>query len=170
MMSRSCLYYQSGAFRAKRESAASVHDAGGRMLKCISRLRSAGFTLVEVMISVAMLGLIAGVSLWALSSDNNAASVNRYMIAAKMVAQARIDEAQAVTYTTTGAVPPVLATGSTTTAVTIADGTPPMTGTMTTSVAVADATLGVRRVSATINYTFRGRPYSVTLATARAPD
>jgi type II secretory pathway pseudopilin PulG len=148
-----------------------VAAAGGKpSLVRLLRRRTAGIALAEIMIAVSILIAMAGISLFALSSDNNLAAVNRNLLAAKTVAQAQIDEAQSVTYTTTGTVPSVLATGTSTSTVTIAEGPPALTGTRTTTAAVTDATLGIRRVTVRVTYTYRGRPYSVTLATARAPD
>src|SRR5689334_19846827 len=118
--------------------------AAGR-LRAPSRVRRGGFLLSELMISAGMLVLMAGISLWALSSDNRVAALNRYLVAAKSVAQEQIDEAQSVSYTTTGTVPTVLATGTSTSSVTIADGTTPLTGTLTRTVTVTDATLSLRR-------------------------
>jgi prepilin-type N-terminal cleavage/methylation domain-containing protein len=128
------------------------------------------FTIPELMISVAILGIIAVASLLALSSDNQIAAVNRYLLSAKTLAQSRIDEALSVSYHATGPVPAVLAEGKTANTVVISNSSPPLTGTMTTTVVVSDPALALRRIAVSVNYSFGGRPYEVTLASARAPD
>jgi prepilin-type N-terminal cleavage/methylation domain-containing protein len=59
----------------------------------VSRQRfvSAGFTLIEVLVATALLGLLAGSSLWALSQANNYASIARLYTGAQTAAQNQID-------------------------------------------------------------------------------
>ena len=51
----------------------------------------AGFTLVEVLIATALLGLMAGSSIWALTQANNYASIARLYTGAATQAQNQID-------------------------------------------------------------------------------
>lgn len=50
------------------------------------------FTLVEVMVATALLGLMAGAALWALTQSNNYASVARLYTGAETAAQYQIDQ------------------------------------------------------------------------------
>jgi prepilin-type N-terminal cleavage/methylation domain-containing protein len=50
-----------------------------------------GFTLVEVLIATALLGLMAGSSIWALTQANNYASIARLYTGAETAAQNQID-------------------------------------------------------------------------------
>lgn len=56
-----------------------------------SRLRTAAFTLVEVMAGIAMLGLVAGSIIYGLNQLNHYAMVNRLYTAAHTLAQNQID-------------------------------------------------------------------------------
>lgn len=134
------------------------------------RRSQCGFALMDVMAGLAVIAMVAGASLWALSQANRMAATNRNLTAAKAVAQSRIDEALSVSYRPPTTIPSVLATGTTTTNITVVPETPTITGTMATTVAVTDATLNIRRVTVTVNYTYRSKAYSVALTTARAPD
>ena len=134
------------------------------------RSQRGGFALVDVMTGVAVLAVTAGSVLWALTTSNRLAAVNRYYTAANAVAQKQIDEALYTPYQLPATIPSILTTGATTTPVTIASGPPAVTGKMTTTVNLADATLGIRRVTVTVDYSFRGKNYNVAMATARAPD
>ena len=57
-----------------------------------ARLRPrCGFTLVEVVVAVALLGLLAGGALWTLAQANNYASIARLYTGAETAAQNQID-------------------------------------------------------------------------------
>jgi prepilin-type N-terminal cleavage/methylation domain-containing protein len=51
----------------------------------------AGFTLVEVLVATALLGLLAGSAIWALAQANNYASIARLYTGAETAAQNQID-------------------------------------------------------------------------------
>src|SRR5476649_167950 len=50
-----------------------------------------GFTLVEVLVATALLGLLAGSAIWALTQANNYASIARLYTGAETAAQNQID-------------------------------------------------------------------------------
>ena len=50
-----------------------------------------GFTIVEVMVAVTLLGLLAGGALWTLAQANNYASIARLYTGAETAAQNQID-------------------------------------------------------------------------------
>lgn len=54
-------------------------------------IRRAGFTLVETLVSAALLSLVAGSSLWALSRANSFAAASRLSTGAQVAAQNEID-------------------------------------------------------------------------------
>jgi prepilin-type N-terminal cleavage/methylation domain-containing protein len=56
-----------------------------------SRSQRTGFTLVEVLVATAVLGLVAGGALWALTQANNYASISRLCTGAENAAQNQID-------------------------------------------------------------------------------
>src|SRR5438093_7768437 len=51
----------------------------------------AGFTLIEVLVATALLGLMAGSAIWALTQANNYASIARLYTGAETAAQNQID-------------------------------------------------------------------------------
>lgn len=53
--------------------------------------RSPGFTLVEVLTAVALLGMFAGGALWTLTQTNNYAALSRLYTGAQVLAQNQID-------------------------------------------------------------------------------
>src|SRR5712671_1425303 len=52
---------------------------------------SHGFTLIELLVATALLGLLAGSSIWALAQANNYASIARLYTGAATAAQNQID-------------------------------------------------------------------------------
>lgn len=54
-------------------------------------VKRCAFTLVEVLVATAILGVVAGSSIWALAQANNYASISRLYTGAATVAQSRID-------------------------------------------------------------------------------
>ena len=146
------------------------------------------FTLVEVLVATAILGVLAGSAIWALVQANNYASIARLYTGAETAAQNQIDVVM-----TDGPfnpqyappqVPPCLALGiSAPQTVTIY--TEPagaggqahaITGQMVTTVSkinvVAKGTLPLDVYSATVvvTYTFRSKNYRVQLHAMRASD
>src|SRR4051794_20577382 len=60
-------------------------------LKVSNPRSGAGFTLVEVMVAVVLLGLVAAGAIWSLSQANNYASISRLYTGAETAAQNQID-------------------------------------------------------------------------------
>ncbi|HEX8281416.1 MAG TPA: prepilin-type N-terminal cleavage/methylation domain-containing protein [Chthoniobacterales bacterium] len=61
-----------------------------RFARCSSALR-AGFTIVEVIVGITILGMTAGAAIWGLNQLNYYAGVNRLYTAAQTLAQNQID-------------------------------------------------------------------------------
>jgi prepilin-type N-terminal cleavage/methylation domain-containing protein len=150
--------------------------------------RTAGFTLVEVLVATVLLGLVASSSIWALTQANNYAIIARLYTGAQTAVQSRIDylmtdspfNPQSSQVGTTNE----WAIGDTIQTVTIYSDPPDsqghsniVSGQMTTSVAkVTDATiaagtdLNLYTAKVVVTYTFRGRNYRVQLNAMRASD
>ncbi len=149
--------------------------------------RNGGFTFVEVLISVMLLGLLAAGSIWGLNQANNYASVSRLYTGAENVAQNQIDQilSEAPFEPQKGAFPPALKLGTT------IDPEPKkiyeepsddptvqrvVLGTVTTTVSKVVATgtngvdLNLYQATVIVAYSFRGRPYKVQLNAMRASD
>lgn len=165
---------------------AALNSSSGR------RVSARGFTLVEVLISTALLGLLAGSAIWALTQANNYASITRLYTGAETAAQNRIDrilsdgpfnpqnnEFPAVIKA------PLDAGGTLTDAVDpeiynepnpVKGGPNIVYGKLTTSVSKVTATgkngvdLNLYSATVVITYTFRGKPYRVQLNAMRASD
>ncbi len=146
------------------------------------------FTLVEVLVATAVLGVLAGSSIWALVQANNYASIARLYTGAMTAAQNQIDVVMTdgpfnPQYTPPQA-PPALALGSSAPqTVTIytepagSGGQPhTVTGQMVTTVSkinvMAKGTLPLDVYSATVvvTYTFRSKNYRVQLHAMRSSD
>jgi prepilin-type N-terminal cleavage/methylation domain-containing protein len=154
--------------------------------------RPFGFTLVEVLVATALLGLLAGGAIWALVQANNYASINRLYTGAQTVAQNRIDQilSDGPFNPQNNEFPAVLKipldVGGTATDVVDpeiynepnpANGTPHIIyGKLTTSVSKVTATgingvdLNLYSATVVVTYTFRGKPYRVQLNAMRASD
>jgi prepilin-type N-terminal cleavage/methylation domain-containing protein len=152
--------------------------------------RTAGFTLIEVLVATALLGLLAGSALWALTAANNYAAVSRLYTGAETAAQNQIDlvMSDGPFNPQLGQVPPELQLGTT-----IASPAPviysepngtngqahTVTGTMTTSISkVADPTvtgapgaeLNLYSATVTVTFNYRGKLHSVQLNALRSSD
>jgi prepilin-type N-terminal cleavage/methylation domain-containing protein len=164
---------------------ARTHSRGRR------KTRALGFTLVEVLVATALLGLLAGGALWALTQANNYASITRLYTGAETAAQNQIDliltDGPFNPQYTPAQIPAALTLGeSAPQTVTIysepvgADGqTHAVTGQMVTTVAkVPDpiipnapgAQLNLYTATVVVTYTYRSRQYRVQLNTMRASD
>jgi prepilin-type N-terminal cleavage/methylation domain-containing protein len=152
---------------------------------------SLGFTLVEILVATALLGLLAGSAIWALTQANNYASIARLYTGAETAAQNQIDlilsEAPFNPQANPPQVPGVLTLG-TSAAQTVTLYTEPggaggethtVTGQMVTTVAqVADpnipnapgAQLNLYSATVVVTYTFRSKNYRVQLNAMRASD
>ena len=136
------------------------------------------FTLVEVVVAVAVIGLLAVGSTQAMLSMNRQAMVNRVMTNARIVAQEQINSALTVEFAPAAnppVIPALLQVGTTISTVGIAadsTGTTTISGTMTRTVTAESNPLGVtmRRFACVVSYNYLGRNYSVALSTIRSPD
>ncbi len=154
--------------------------------------RHRAFTLVEVLVATALLGLLAGSSIWTLTQANNYASVTRLYTGAETVAQNRIDRilSDGPFNPQTGEIPDVikipLAAGGTSTdsddpeiynEPSPAKGIPHIVyGKLTTTITKVNATgkagidLNLYSATVVVTYTFRGKSYRVQLNAMRASD
>ncbi len=144
---------------------------------------AAGFTLTEVLVALAMIGLMASSALWALVIINADASVARLYTGAMTVAQARIDlilsdtpfDPQLDEYPAGGE----LNLGTQTQTVPIytdpSTGNVVVSGTMTTTISDPGLTingnsLNTYQATVTVTYQYRNRNYTVKMNTLRASD
>jgi type II secretory pathway pseudopilin PulG len=145
-----------------------------------------GLTLVEVMISCAMICITCTTFMYVFAQLNQMAMVSRLYTGAYAVAQSQIDLISTDSPFQPGAatpqVPPELVPGTTSTPVTVyqdpvTDNT--VSGTMTTTVATANTsytsgatteTLYLYRATVTVSYTYRNQSYSVSFSTLRTSD
>lgn len=129
--------------------------------------------------------MIAGFSsVQALTVMNRKAAVMRTMNNALAILQRNIDTALGVPFTTSGAVPAILAIGSgpydddgdgdlNVPVVVARNGTSRVvTGTLTRTVTAEPNPVGadIRRVTFTLNWAYRGRPYTASMTTLRTND
>jgi len=148
-----------------------------------------GFTLLETMIGLCVF-IIAGLGtmeMFGLMNQN--ATANRALSAARLLVSAKIAKAQTDVYTPSNGVTPVGCKQPTSgtlanqdasdpfdfapTNVTVIGGTdtgPVITGTMNQSVSTFEAKSGTLLVTFWLNFTYRGKTYTVTQSTLRAPD
>ncbi len=154
-----------------------------------------GFTLLETMIGLSLF-VIAGLGVMEIIGlINQNSTANRALTAARMLVQAKISKAQTDTFTLSNKVYPascidpslnaaaITAAGYTVipdaldfvdtgtfTVVGSSDTGPVITGTMARSVATFEAASKTLLVTYTLTFTYRGKNYSVTQSTIRAPD
>ncbi len=142
---------------------------------------TAGVVLVDILVSVVIVGIGAGSAISLLASANRVAEVNRTMNGAVALCQERVAQVVASPFNPAAVpsyfggawpVPTIETTTSTETVQLYTDlnggGTIP--GTRTTLVSLADATLNLVRVTARVNYTYRGKGYVCETYTLRSPD
>lgn len=150
----------------------------GRLQK---RFATAGIVLVDILVSVVIVGIGAGSAISVFTSANRVAEVNRTMNAAVALCQERVAQVVASPFNPAsvpayfGGVWPVPTTETTTSTETVQlytdlNGGGTVTGTRTTLVSLADATLNTVRVTARVNYTYLGRNYVCETFTLRSPD
>lgn len=148
----------------------------------------AGFTLIEVVIALAVLATVAGGCYIGFNAINTYAVSSRLYSEAQTVCQNQIDlilSKEPFDLTTTPQkVPAVLALGTTTTPNVFiyqdpVTGKVIVTGTMVTTIgdanmsmtfAGATSNLNVRKATVTVSYNFRGKDYSVAMDTLRTAD
>ncbi|MFQ3577904.1 MAG: type II secretion system protein [Verrucomicrobiia bacterium] len=156
-------------------------------LVCPKTMREAnGLTLVEVLVSLALLGMVIASSLTALSLLNSNAMVNRNQVAAMALMQDRIEQFLSIPYTGNPAPGSPLAIGVTTeTGIPIVinqtNNQPLVTGTLQIRVTdgARDAAgnvipgrnnLQLRRATFTLTYRSGNRNYTLTQTALRAND
>jgi type II secretory pathway pseudopilin PulG len=153
-------------------------------LRIGSRDGQSGLTLVEVMISCAMIVLVCSCFMYAFTQLNRMAMVSRLYTGAYAVGQAQIDliSSHSPFEPQNGDVPTELTPGTTSKPVTvyqdpISDNT--ITGTMTTTVSTNNGsytqgsvteTLYLYEAYVNVTYTYRGRNYNVSFSTLRTSD
>lgn len=146
------------------------------------RRKSAGIALIEILVSVLILGIgvVSGIS--ALTSGNRKAETNRIRNAAIALCQERIDQVVTAPFSPPGTMPssfgtawPAPATDTVTSTETVqlctdAGGGSTLSGTRITLVSLANATLNLVRVTARVTYTYRGTNYVCETYSLRSPD
>jgi prepilin-type N-terminal cleavage/methylation domain-containing protein len=146
-----------------------------------------GFTLVEVLIATALLGLMAGSSIWALTQANNYASIARLYTGAETAAQNQVDliltDGPFNPQTIPPQIPPSLTLGTSAPQTVIlynelggANGhTLTVTGQMVTTVVsnnvvTQSQNLNLWSATVVVTYTYRNKTYRVQLNAMRASD
>ncbi len=143
--------------------------------------RAAGFTLLETLISLAIIAVTLGGSLITLGRFNDFARANRLVTCAQTVAQNEIDLVLNARFMPqVNDVHPILALGTKTQndiAIYIDPdtGDAGQVGTVTTAIAEVPKTidgksLHLRRATVTVTYTYRNRTRNVVMETLRASD
>jgi type II secretory pathway pseudopilin PulG len=138
----------------------------------------AGFTLVEAVVAIALVGIGVSTTIAALTKFNAFASTSRNSTGAYTVAMNQIDAIQSATPFSPNAVPAqipaVLAIGTRNANTVVYQDTPTNTivpGIIQTT--VADASVGgviMYRATVTVSWQYLGRPYSLSMSTVRASD
>jgi prepilin-type N-terminal cleavage/methylation domain-containing protein len=151
--------------------------AQGALSKVLAKNKGrAGFTLVEVMVAVAVLVICAVMVTQALLQLNRQAALSRVTNAAKAEALSRIQEVSQSAYAP-DAVPPVipsiLTEGTTTQAVDLGSnstGLGSIPGTAKWTVTTLAGGSNIRSVQCTITYKYLGKNLSYELFTYKSPD
>jgi len=160
------------------------HHRTPSLLRCGSRHRRAGLTLVEVMVAAGMIALTCSVVMFVFTQLNRMAMITRLYTGAATAAQSEID-----LLTTDGPfqpannlVPTELQPGTATGAVVVYQdpiSNFAINGTMTTTVTTNNTTyangsetdsLYLYLATVTVTYTYRSRSYSVSFSTTRTSD
>ena len=139
------------------------------------------FTLVELAVTVTVVGAIALSAVTGLLAANRMGAVERVRTSARMLCQDRIEQALSQPFALPSTIPaifgtwPVPATQTTTATDTVqvyADegGTALINGTRTVLVSRPDTTRNYVLVTARVDYTYRGSNYRQEISTVRAPD
>ena len=144
-------------------------------------LSAVALTLLEILLSLIVLGLGAGSAIPCLLSANRVAAGNRNQNAALMLCQERIEQVVAQPFRPPFTIPsyfgawPVPATDTVTHTETVQlcdaeNGAARINGTRSTLVSLGNATLNTVRMTVRINYTYRGKDCVVEACTLRSPD
>ena len=140
------------------------------------RKSRAGFTLVEVMVSVMVLVISAVTITQAMLQLNRRAAISRVVNAAKSEALSRIQQVSQCSYdpsATPPVIPSILATGTTTQTVDLGSsltGLGSIPGTATWTVANLSSTTNMLSVKCTITYKYLGKNLSYELFTYKSSD
>lgn len=141
-----------------------------------------GFSMVQALIAMTIVVIAGLASVEALVLTNRKAAAMRTVNNARAVVQQNIDTALGVPFPANAAAPAILGLGSTTTSVPIAvarNGVSQIvSGTLTRDVSVQGdpanplnpAEADVRRITFQVSYTYRSRPYTVSMTTLRSTD
>jgi len=135
-----------------------------------------GFTMVEVVVAIALIGVGLSTTIAALTKFNAFASVSRNQTGAYAAAMNQIDAIQSATpFSPPLEIPTVLTVGTqppeTVKIYEDANSNTIVSGTRTTTVEdVSTGGVTIYRATVTINYTYLGRPYSYSMETLRASD
>lgn len=148
---------------------------------------NSGFTLIELLVATALLGLLAGSAIWALTQANNYASIARLYTGAETAAQNQVDliltESPFNPQATPPQIPPPLTLG-TSAAQTVTLYSEPsgaggqthtVTGQMVTTVVSNNVVtqgqnLNLYSATVVVTYTYRSKVYRVQLNAMRASD
>jgi prepilin-type N-terminal cleavage/methylation domain-containing protein len=142
-----------------------------------------GMTLIEIMIGIALLGLVAAAAIATLIVLNKNAVSTRLMTTAREIVQRNIETAVGSPFTSSN-VPAILAIANNAvwdddgggdnleTIYTSRDGTAKVTGTLLRTVSAESNAAGadIRRVTFHLDYSVFGRPMSYEMTTIRATD
>lgn len=146
------------------------------------RQATAGVVLVDILASILIVGICVGSAIGSMASINRLAEVNRSLDGAVALCQERIAQVVASSFSPPTTVPsyfgttwPLTGTDTVTSTETVqlytdVNGGSTVTGTRTTLVSLADATLNLVRVTARVNYIYRGKNYVCETFTLRSPD
>ena len=154
--------------------------------KSSRRLRrgTAGFTLVEVLIAGALLATLISGAVTALTQLNRSATAARLRTIALAVAQQRIDQITTTPWQVIGARPALLTAGTAT------ENNVPLNNDnynaatslispytnldaqvlSTRTTVITDLTARTLRATVTVTFTYRNRPFTITLNTLRTTD
>ena len=149
-----------------------------------ARRGTAGFTLAEVLIAGALLALLITGSVTALTQLNRSATAARLRTIALAVAQQRVDQITTTPWQVVGTRPTLLTAGTT-----VENNVPlnndsynaatslisPYTNLdaqvlSTRTTVITDLTTRTLRAAVTVTFTYRNRPFTITLSTLRTTD
>lgn len=144
------------------------------MVRC--RRRTAGFTLVEVMVAVGVLALVSVSVTQAMLQMNRRAAIARVTNAAKAEALSRIQQVSQCAYNpdaTPAVIPSILTLQNTSTQIDLGStltGLGSIPGTATWNVTDLASGTNIRSVRCTVAYKYLGKNLSYELVTYRSPD
>jgi prepilin-type N-terminal cleavage/methylation domain-containing protein len=165
----------------------SMHCFSGKLSSSLPGKGKQAFTLIEVLVATALLGLLAGSAIWALTQANNYASIARLYTGAETAAQNQIDiiltDSPFNPQANPPQIPPALTLGTsaaqTVTLYSEPNGaggqTHAVTGQMVTTV-ISDnvvtqgQNLNLYSATVVVTYTYRSKVYRVQLNAMRASD